>query len=79
MLEADLFETGLKPPTSFQIIPDGTYFIQSSSLQGVVLAVQNVRGFLQPPLDQLIRGYFPSDVGSSVVGVNKTGGNNEKV
>jgi hypothetical protein len=59
-LEADLFDTGEKAPTPYQIIPNGTYSIQSSSAaERVVLADQNVE--------------------SSVIGVSKTGGNNEKV
>jgi hypothetical protein len=57
LLEADLFNTGLQAPTPYQIVPNGTYSIQSSSAaETVVLANQ-----------------------SSVIGVNKTGGNNEKV
>ena len=78
-LEAKLFNTGLHPPTPFQIIPDGAYFIHIFSLERVVLAVQNVKGFLRPPLDKHLGGYFPSDAGSSVVGVNTRGGHNEKV
>jgi hypothetical protein len=57
LLEADLFNTGLQAPTPYQIVPNGTYSIQSSSAaERVVL-----------------------DAGSSIVGINKTGGNNEKV
>lgn len=79
LLEADLFNTGLRPPAPYHIIPDGTYFIHSPSLKNVVLAVQNIKGVLRSPLDQLLGGYFPSDAGLSVVGVNKTGEDNEKV
>ncbi|KAJ7796428.1 hypothetical protein B0H14DRAFT_3158061 [Mycena olivaceomarginata] len=82
MLEAELFNTGLKPCTPFQIIPDGTYSIHISSVDGVVLAIQDVKGLLRPPLDKLLGGYFPSDAGSSqtvsVVGMKKTGGDNER-
>ncbi|KAJ7876337.1 hypothetical protein B0H14DRAFT_3543761 [Mycena olivaceomarginata] len=77
-LEAQLFNTGLQAPTPFPIIPDGTYSIHISSLESVVLAIQNVKGFLRPPSDKLLSGYFPSDAGSSVVGMNKTGGDNER-
>jgi hypothetical protein len=49
-----------------------------SSAESVVLAIQNVKGFLRPPLDKLLGGYFPSDA-ASVVGMNKTGGENERV
>ena len=65
-LEADLFNTGLQAPTPFQIVPNGTYTIPNFSAAKRVLANQNVES-------------FPSDTGSSVVGVNKTGGDNEKV
>ena len=34
---------------------------------------------MRPPLDECLDVHFPSHAGSSVVGVNKTGGNNEKV
>jgi len=79
MLEADLLNTGLQAPDPYHIIPDGTYCIHSSSLQSVVLAVQNIKDSLRSPLGKLLGGYFPGDAGSSVVGVNKTGGDNEKV
>ncbi|KAF8153715.1 hypothetical protein K438DRAFT_1987423 [Mycena galopus ATCC 62051] len=78
-LEAKLFNTGLQSPTPFQIIPDGTYSIHISSVESVVLTIQNVKGFLRPPLDKLLGEYFPSDTGSSVVGMKKTGGDNERV
>ena len=78
-LEAKLFNTGLQSPTPFQIIPDGTYSIQISSVESVVLAIQNVKGLLRPPLDKLLGGYFPSDAGLSVVGTKKTGLDNERV
>ncbi|KAI6107725.1 hypothetical protein EV401DRAFT_429959 [Pisolithus croceorrhizus] len=68
MLEAQLFDTGLQRHTVFRIIPDGTYFIYNSSHERVVLAIQKVEGSLQSPLDR-----------SSVVGIDKTGGDNEKV
>ncbi|KIK17689.1 hypothetical protein PISMIDRAFT_214062 [Pisolithus microcarpus 441] len=67
MLEAQLFDTGLQHHTLFRIIPDGTYFIHNSSRERVVLAIQKVEGSLQSPFH-----------GSSVVGVDKTGGDNEK-
>ncbi|KAM6491916.1 hypothetical protein JOM56_012554 [Amanita muscaria] len=80
LLEADLFNTGLQAPTPYQIVPNGIYSIQSSSAaEGVVLANQNVESFLRSPFDKRWSAYFPSDAGSSVVGVNKPGGNNEKV
>jgi len=79
-LEADVFNTGLQTPTPYQIVPNGTYSIQSSSAaERVVLADQNIESFLRSPFDKRLGAYFPSDAGSSVVGVNKTGGNNEKV
>ncbi|KAF8125682.1 hypothetical protein K438DRAFT_1005370 [Mycena galopus ATCC 62051] len=77
-LEAKLFDTGLRPPTPFHIILDGTYLIRISSTERVVLAIQNVRGLLRPPLDKLLGPYFPSDAASSVVGMQKTGGGNER-
>ncbi|KAJ7878010.1 hypothetical protein B0H14DRAFT_2712387 [Mycena olivaceomarginata] len=67
LLEADLFNTGLNiglhAPTPYQIVPNGTYSIHNSSMKNVMLAIQNVQG---------------SDAGPSVVGMNKTGGNNER-
>jgi len=63
----------------FQIIPDGTYSIHISSVESVVLGIQNIKGLLQPPLDKVLGAYFPSDVEFSVVGMNKTGGDNERV
>jgi hypothetical protein len=48
-------------------------------VENVVLAIQNVKGFLRPPLDKLLGGYSPSDATSSVVGMTKTGGDNERV
>lgn len=44
-----------------------------------MLAIQNITGLLRPPLDKLLGGHFPSDAGSSVVGMKKTGGDNERV
>ncbi|KAI6009768.1 hypothetical protein BKA83DRAFT_4415326 [Pisolithus microcarpus] len=67
MLEAQLFDTGLQHHTLFRIIPDGTYFIYNSSRERVVLAMQDVKDSLQSPLDV-----------SSIVGVDKTSGDNEK-
>jgi len=78
-LEAKLFNTGLQAPTPFQIIPDGTYSIYISSVESVVLGIQNVNGLLQPPLDKLLGKYFPSDAGFSLVGMKKTDGDNERV
>jgi len=77
LLEADLFNTGLQAPTPYQIVPEGTYSIQSSS--AVVLANQDVPSFLHSPFGMLLGAYFPSNPGLSVIGINKTGGNNEKV
>src|SRR6266545_6869896 len=49
-------------------------------LRELYLLIKNVESFLRSPFDKRRLGaYFPSDAGSSVVGVNKTGGNNEKV
>lgn len=79
MLEAKLFNTGLRAPTPFQIIPDGTYFIYSFPRERVVLAVQNVKDLLRSPFNKRLAEYFPSDAGSSVVGVNTKGEDNEKV
>ena len=79
MLEEGVFDTGLRAPTPFQIIPNGTYSIHLSSADSAVLAVQNVKSLLQPPLDTLLGGYFPSDDDFSVVGMNQTGVDNEKV
>ncbi|KAI6160606.1 hypothetical protein EDD17DRAFT_1600181 [Pisolithus thermaeus] len=67
MLEAQLFNTGLQHHTVFRIIPEGTYFVYNSSRDRMVLANQKADGSLQSPLD-----------GSSVVGIDKTGGDNEK-
>lgn len=79
-LEAKLFNTGLRAPTPFRIIPDGAYFIQIFSLGSVVLAIQNIKDFLQTSLDDSeLDGYFPRNAGLSVVGVNKTGSDDEKV
>ena len=79
MLEEQLFDTGLQSPTPFQIIPDGTYSIHISSVESVVLAIQNVKGLLRQPLDKLLGAYFPNDAELSIVGMNKTGGVNERV
>ncbi|KAJ7885565.1 hypothetical protein B0H14DRAFT_1346388 [Mycena olivaceomarginata] len=79
-LEAKLFNTGLPKhasSTPFHIVPDGTYSLHMSTAESVVLAIQNVKGFLRPPLDKLLGGYFPSDA-ASVVGTNETGGENER-
>jgi hypothetical protein len=78
-LPAQLFNTGLQAPTPFQIIPEGTYSIQISSAKSVVLAIQDVKVILRPPLDQHLGGHFPSDVGSSAVGMEKTDGDKERV
>ncbi|KAF8145104.1 hypothetical protein K438DRAFT_1992152 [Mycena galopus ATCC 62051] len=78
LLEAGLFNTGWQASTPFQIIPNGTYSIHVSSEKSVVLAIQNVKGLLRPPLDKLPSEDFSSDAGSSVVGIKKTGGDNER-
>ncbi|KAF8153689.1 hypothetical protein K438DRAFT_362417 [Mycena galopus ATCC 62051] len=78
-LEAQIFNTGLQAPAPFEIIPEGIYPIQIYSADSVVLAIQNVKGFLRPPLDKLLGGYFPSNGESAVVGMRKTGGDVEKV
>ena len=44
-----------------------------------MLAMQNVKDSLQPPVDGLLSGYFPSDKGLSVVGMKKAGTANERV
>ena len=76
-LEEKLFNTGLRAPIPFEIIPDGAYFI---SLEKVVVAIQNTKGALKSPSDgHPGEGVSPSDAGWSVVGVTKTGGDNEKV
>ncbi|KAI6142555.1 hypothetical protein EDD17DRAFT_1661626 [Pisolithus thermaeus] len=75
-LETGIFNTGLKHPTPYQIVPKGTYSIQNA--ESVVLANENVENFLRSPSGKLLATYFPSDPGSSVVGVNSTGGDNEK-
>ncbi|KAJ7039977.1 hypothetical protein C8F04DRAFT_1391981 [Mycena alexandri] len=67
LLEADLFNTGLNAglhaPTPYQIIPNGTYSMHNSFMKNVMLTIQNVKG---------------SDAGSSIVGMNKPCGNNER-
>ncbi|KAJ7722689.1 hypothetical protein B0H16DRAFT_346998 [Mycena metata] len=78
-LESQLFNTGLDAPTPFEIIPNGTYSIHTSSAQSLVLAVQDVTGLLRPPAGKVLIEYLPTDTGSSVVGKEKTGGDNEKV
>ncbi|KAJ7765234.1 hypothetical protein B0H16DRAFT_414896 [Mycena metata] len=78
-LESQLFNTGLNAPTPFEIIPNGTYSIHTSSAQSLVLAVQDVTGLLRPPADKVLGEYLPSDTGSSVVGKEETGEDNEKV
>ncbi|KAI6169023.1 hypothetical protein EDD17DRAFT_458170 [Pisolithus thermaeus] len=75
-LETGIFNTGLKHPTPYQIVPKGTYSIQNA--EHVVLAHENVANFLRSPSGKLLAAYFPGDPGSSVVGVNSTGGDNEK-
>ena len=80
MLEAKLFNTGLRaPPTPYQIIPNGTYFIHISEREDMVLAIQNAKGFLQSLSDKFLARSYSSNTGSSVVGASKTGGDNEKV
>ncbi|KAJ7733957.1 hypothetical protein B0H16DRAFT_157937 [Mycena metata] len=76
-LESQLFNTGLRAPTPFEIIPNGTYSIHTSSAKSLVLAVQDVTGFLRPPADKVVGGYLPSNA-ASVVGKEKTGGDHEK-
>jgi hypothetical protein len=45
-----------------------------------VLAIQNTKDALKPPSDEHpSEAVSPSDAGWSVVGVKKTGGDNEKV
>jgi len=56
-----------------------SYSIHISSVEGVVLGIQNVKGLLQPPLDKPLSEYFPSDAGLSVVGMKKMDGDNERV
>ena len=68
---------GMQAPIPFQIIPDGTYSI--SLEDGDVLAIQNVEDSSFEPSDNHLGGYLPSDFGWSVVGVDETGGDNEKV
>ena len=64
--EASIFDTGMQHPTPYEIVGNGIYFIQNFSTTKRVLVNQNVE-------------ISPSDTGSSVVGVNKTGEENEKV
>ncbi|KAG6843489.1 hypothetical protein H0H87_003921 [Tephrocybe sp. NHM501043] len=72
-LESGIFDTGLQVPKPYQIIPNGTYAIRSSSV-----ALANKSVVLRPPLDKRLKLYFPSTAGSSIVGIDKTGENNEK-
>ncbi|KAG6843380.1 hypothetical protein H0H87_005260, partial [Tephrocybe sp. NHM501043] len=72
-LESGIFDTGLQVPKPYQIVPNGTYSIRSSS---VALANKSVT--LRPPVDKSLKLYFPSTAGSSIVGIEKTGRNNEK-
>ncbi|KAJ7842383.1 hypothetical protein B0H14DRAFT_2586399 [Mycena olivaceomarginata] len=48
-----------------------------SSLENIVLTIENVAHFSRPPLDKLL-GYFPSDAEACVVGRNQTGRDSEK-
>lgn len=78
-LESGIFNTGWKHPAPYQIVPKGTYSIQNA--ESVVLANVNVENFLRSPSGRLLAAYFPSDPGSSIVGVNSTactGADNEK-
>ncbi|KAJ7740814.1 hypothetical protein B0H16DRAFT_1757534 [Mycena metata] len=77
-LESQLFNTGLDAPTPFEIIPNGTYSIRTSSAQSLVLAVQDVTGLSQLPAGKGLAGYLPSDTGSSVVGKEETGRDDER-
>ncbi|KAJ7757878.1 hypothetical protein B0H16DRAFT_656624 [Mycena metata] len=79
LLESQLFDIGLEAPVHpYEIIPNGTYSIHTSSANNLVLAVQDVTHFLRPPAAQVLGGYLPSDTRSSVVGMEKMGGDNEK-
>ncbi|KAF8212915.1 hypothetical protein K438DRAFT_1928097 [Mycena galopus ATCC 62051] len=77
-LEAELFNTGVKAPTPFRVIPDGTYFVHSSHAKSVVLAIQNVAASPPAPSDKPAGGCFPSNAGSLVVGRQKAGADNER-
>ncbi|KAJ7722685.1 hypothetical protein B0H16DRAFT_346841 [Mycena metata] len=76
-LESDIFNTGMRAPAAFQIIPDGIYSIHVSSVESVVLAIQDIEGF-RLPLGERLSRYLPSDARSAVVGVKKTGGDREQ-
>ncbi|KAJ7511528.1 hypothetical protein B0H11DRAFT_707716 [Mycena galericulata] len=77
--ESEIFNTGLHAPVPFAVVPNGTYLIHTSSAESLVLAVQDVTGFLRPPAGKVLGGYLPSDARLSVVGKEKTGGDNERV
>ncbi|KAJ7775548.1 hypothetical protein B0H16DRAFT_1713131 [Mycena metata] len=75
LLEAKLFDTGLKAPTPFEIIPDGTYSIYTSSAKDLVLGVRDVTS---SSADKSLVQYLPSDARSSIVGMEKTGGDHQR-
>ena len=76
-LQVCLFNMGMRAPFPFQIIPNGTYSIFLED--GDVLAIQNVEDSSFLPSDDPLSGYVPSDSEWSVVGVEESGGDNEKV
>ncbi|KAJ7740128.1 hypothetical protein B0H16DRAFT_1465012 [Mycena metata] len=79
LLESQLFDIGLEAPDHpYEIVPNGTYSIHTSSANNLVLAVQDVTPFLRPPAAQVLGGYLPSNTTLSIVGNEKTGGDNEK-
>ena len=77
--EVGMFETGQQAPTPFWIVPDGDYFIHIPDSKMVVLAVRNVKELSQGSLDKRLRGYFPDNAASSVVGVRKRGDNDKAI
>ncbi|KAJ7731887.1 hypothetical protein B0H16DRAFT_1582787 [Mycena metata] len=77
--EAQIFNTGLHAPAPFEVVPNGTYSIHTSSASSLVLAVQDVTGFSRPLADKVLDEYLPSDAASYVVGKEKTGEDNERV
>jgi len=65
-------------PVPFGAGLNGTYSIHLSYANILVLAVQDVTGFLRPPADKVLGGYLPGDARSSVVGKDETGEDNER-
>ncbi|KAJ7762886.1 hypothetical protein B0H16DRAFT_1805605 [Mycena metata] len=53
-LESQIFNIGLRAPTPYEIIPNGTYSIHTSSAKSLVLTVQDATGFLRQTSQWLV-------------------------